>query len=436
MKSPRTTLGFILLGFLLVSSQTVAQGFHLVVTETPPVTGSGQPVDRFVLAGTGGVATPLPSIPAALTDDPSSLAFRSPWEMFVANRSGHSGNGSVSTFYFESSLDEYVAGPVITGNSLTDPHQLTFNPVDGELFVTNWTSGLVSRFLFTPEGLPVANGVIPAAPGPNQLGIAVRAADQQLFVSSYTSVERLTRNPDGSYTPVGNFTVPGATSLHYMTFRGDELYLCDVFSNTVARFLFDASGSPIPNGTVTSQTPISVAFSPDGNEMFVASHIDGGITRFTYDAGTDTWTQSGVISTPTLGGIATQVADSDGTYDIYGQGCPGSFGVVPGLIGVGSATPGSFLSIHVFHALPSSYGLMVLATQPSNFIFNGCSIHIGGLLVSTAWIPTDAAGNVAVGATLPPNLAPGVGYLQFFCVDNGAPNGAFSATNGLALSVP
>ena len=45
-------------------------------------------------------------------------------------------------------------------------------------------------------------------------------------------------------------------------------------------------------------------FSPDGQEMFVSNHRDGGLYRYRYDAENDQWIRFGdLIPTPMLGGV-------------------------------------------------------------------------------------------------------------------------------------
>lgn len=286
-------------------SAASAQDFQLIVAETPVGSGQFQPIERYYIPETGGDETRLSDIPPALTDDPVSVAFRSSLLLFVSNRSGHSGNGSISTFAFDPNYGDFTPLETITGNSLTDVAQLAFNPVDGELFAANFASGLLSRFTFDSGGAAVPHGTLAMPDAERQLGVAIRRADQQLFVSSYDEVRRFNRESDGSYSYISSFTIPGATSIHFMKFRGEELYVCDIATSAVYRFQFDVGGVPQPNGAVPTPSPIDVAFSPDGQEMYVASHLNGGVSRFLYDNGGDTWNYVTTIPTPSLGGLAT-----------------------------------------------------------------------------------------------------------------------------------
>jgi len=137
--------------------------------------------------------------------------------------------------------------------------------------------------------------------------VVVRPADQQLFVSRYEGVRRFRRNLDGSYAYISTFYVgPPGGQIHFLKIRHDELYVCELWSNSVYRYRFDAAGDPVFKDAIPSRRVIDVAFSPDGQEMFAANHYEGGITRYRYDAETDSWVQFGdVIPTRQLGGLAT-----------------------------------------------------------------------------------------------------------------------------------
>jgi hypothetical protein len=89
-----------------------------------------------------------------------------------------------------------------------------------------------------------------------------------------------------------------------MKFRNDELYLSAFQTDRVLRFSFDTQGNPIFKQAISATGALDMAFSPDGQEMFVTNHRNGGITRYRYDTDNDTWVPFGdVIPTPSLGGI-------------------------------------------------------------------------------------------------------------------------------------
>ncbi len=96
-----------------------------------------------------------------------------------------------------------------------------------------------------------------------------------------------------------------------MRIRSDgELYAADVWADRVYRYRFDALNNPVYVGSLASPSAIDVTFSPDAQEMFVSSHFSGGITRYSYDSGSDSWSSFAVLPTISLGGIAIyQVVD-------------------------------------------------------------------------------------------------------------------------------
>jgi hypothetical protein len=413
-----------------------AQTFQLVVTETPP--GSGhqqQPVLRYLVNGSGGAVTRLADVPRTQTSDPACPAFRSPLELFVGNRHGNQGPGSVSPFVLGSNAATAVPGPRLTGNALSGVHQIAFDPAGDELFCANQLGGAVSRFRFDALGAAIANGTVAMPDTLSDRGIAIRAADRQLFVSALTLIRRFRRNLDGSYTHLGNFTT-GTSSLHFLKFRGDELYAADYGAGVVHRFRFDANGAPVPNGGVTSPNAIDVAFSPDGAEMYVSSHGSGGIRRFTYNSGNDSWTPGATIAAPSLGGIAVSPLDASGSFDPYGNGCPGTGGRVPSLSAIGSAARGRALTLNVFDGPGGAAGALFASVSTGNLpLPGGCTLLLGFPLVQVGVLPLDPAGSARVGTTVPVTITPADVLFQFAALDAGSGNGVFTLTNGLRVRV-
>lgn len=151
-----------------------AQTFQVVACETPVGAGGGQPIERFSVAGTNGTATRIGDIPGASVNDPVALAFDYRYELFVANRDAHHGGSTISRFVFDPTFTSFTPNGTISGNGITDAVQLAFDPVTGELFQTNFTGGLVSRFLFDAQGDAITNGTLQMPDAQNQLGVAIR----------------------------------------------------------------------------------------------------------------------------------------------------------------------------------------------------------------------------------------------------------------------
>ena len=287
-----------------------AEAFQIIAAETPMGSGGGQGIRRYVVYETFGTFHQLQPIAGNLVDDPAGLAMKTPAELFVGNRAAHTGNSTIRRFHLTGS--QFSPADVISGNHVTDCHQLAFDPVSGELFQTNWRSGKLSRFVFDAAGTAVPNGVIQMPDSREQLGVAVRPADRQLFVSDYDFVRRFLPNPDGTYSFVGNFSVQAGEFYHFMKFRADELYLAAFGTNRILRFAFDSQGNPVLKDAIPATGAVDMAFSPDEQEMFATNHRNGGIMRYRYNQLADTWTQHGdVLPTPMMGGIVvTSIACS------------------------------------------------------------------------------------------------------------------------------
>jgi 6-phosphogluconolactonase (cycloisomerase 2 family) len=419
------------LAFSCLAPALTAQTFQLVMCETPPGSGGFQPVERFLVAGTNGALTRISDISPAFTNDPVCPVFDNAYELFVSNRAAHSGNGSISRFTFDTSFGTFNPNGSITGNFVTDPVQMAFNPVDGELFVTNWQGGKLSRFVFDAQRNAVANGTLTMPDGNPQLGVAVRALDQQLFVSHYGAVRRFSRNANGSYTHIGNFTLPGGSAIHFMSFRGDELYVAEYAQGSVHRFRFDAGGNPVANGTVNCSGALAVAFSPDRNEMFVARHSVGGFQRFLYQTATDSWTPMAIQTGPSAGGLATSVH----YFSVYGSGCAGTAGLTPTLQGLGVPQPGNTIHLRVQQGQPAGFGTLILSAFPGNVPIFGCTWWQDVIITNTPAFQLDANGRFTYSIAMPPNMIALDLYFQGFLLDLGAPNGFLSTTAGLRASV-
>lgn len=291
-----------MLALLTLPSLAMAVDFQLIATQTPPGGGgTWQSVLRYTIGGTGGSITPLADIPAAQVADPASPAFRTGAELFIGNRHGNSGVGSISRFILHPDGTFTKTGD-LTGNGVINVHQICFNPVTGELFAGTVNTG-ISRFVFDSDGNAIPHGF--HAIGSTR-GVMVGRDGETLYVTRASSeILRYHLNANGTITPLASMFPPGASNLHFMRVRFDgELYAADINANKVYRYRFDALNNPVYVGSVTSNGAIDVTFSPDGQEMFVSDHLGGGIDRFLYQSGTDTWTYTTTIPTTSLGGIA------------------------------------------------------------------------------------------------------------------------------------
>jgi hypothetical protein len=326
---PRSaTLAAALLGVLtpvIVQAQTP---FQLVVTVSPPGSQTNpanwQPVKRFAFNGTP-LETPasFPDLPTTQVFDPAGVAFRTSNDLFVGNRHGNAlGLGSISRFTLSPTGGTATYQGNFTTPGMIGVHELAFSPTTGELFAAAVGDG-VYRFTFDASGQPAAHGHFAA--GQETRGVLVHPGGQFVYTTVHTNeIRTWALGTGGAVTYVGPTIVPGASNLHFFAQspHGSELYVCDIDASRVYRYQMLPGGGLVFKSSISSLHAIDLAFSSDGNEMFVGNHYDGGITRFTYNAAADTWTEApgGFIATPSMGGFATYVRPPCGAADIGKQG--------------------------------------------------------------------------------------------------------------------
>jgi hypothetical protein len=118
-----------------------------------------------------------------------------------------------------------------------------------------------------------------------------------------------------------------------------------------------------------------------------------------------------------------------GVLDL-GSGLAGSAGV-PELTVSGDLCGGTAVDLNVVNGPTSSMGFMIIGLSQLNLPLFG-----GNLVPSpdmTIMLPTDAAGNVSISATVPNNLPSGtMVFLQYWVVDAGGPLG-FAASNAMQM---
>jgi len=309
--------------------------FLLAAAEAPPgwdpaYNGS---VLLFEYNGSGPLETlpTIPGRPATLLNDPVSAVFNATGELFIGNRHGNVGGGAGSiTRFMVDTLGNYVPNGSITGNGLDAVHGLAFSST-GELFAANFRSDTVSRFTFDGNGNAIPNGVITMNDGSYVLGLAF-SPDGELFANDYERIDRFIFDAAGQAVPNGSFTVP-VVNPAFLEFSPDgELFVASHDDDTILRYLFDAQGNPVSNGTITVKGPFDFAFSPIG-EMFVSSHgfwtpyyepDFGQISRFLFDADGSA-IPNGSFSTSSLGGLAitTRSVPEPGTLALLGLGLAG-----------------------------------------------------------------------------------------------------------------
>ncbi|MFF1635418.1 lactonase family protein [Leifsonia sp. NPDC058248] len=244
-----------------------------------------------------GTASSGGAEPANLTLDPSG-------RFLVA---GTYGGGSISVFALaaDGSLGERTAflqhvghGPDPTRQEAPHVHQLSFDPVTGDLAVVDLGLGELRFYAFGDDGsiaLRPDATVVAGAVGPrhlafhpdgrhaflvnelaNTLDVLRRSADRFEIVATAA-----TRSPDarGESAAAGVRVSAGGASV-FVTNRGDD---------TVAVFAFDGEASALrPAGTVDARgrAPRDLVVSPDGTRILVANQDSGDVTVFAFDEGT------------------------------------------------------------------------------------------------------------------------------------------------------
>ena len=125
-----------------------------------------------------------------------------------------------------------------------------------------------------------------------------------------------------------------------------------------------------------------------------------------------------------------------GAFTTYGDGCPGTGGLTPGLNGSGSASPGGTVSIDLSDGLGGSFSFLFLAGAPDKYDLGGCTINLGPTIGLPFVIPLDGLGQGNLTAGLPITLPVGTAFfMQAAVLDNNAGNGLWSLSNAMELLI-
>ncbi|MFN8439176.1 MAG: beta-propeller fold lactonase family protein [Caldilineaceae bacterium] len=314
--------------------------FVLVAPETIPGNDLNHitPVLTFQFDGIGPLK-PITGIAASLVQDPIFVVFGPNQELFVSNRHGNvgEGRGSISRFKLDPTRT-FILNGTITGNSLEAVAGLAFS-LGGELFAANLLNHTISRFIIDAQGNAIAHSFFVTDEEFNE-GLAF-AADGELFTTHSSSIIRSWRiDPATGEVHDSNrsISVAGSSRLHGIAFSANnELFVTDLDTNLIYRFLFDGSHNLVSNGSIpVAGGPIGLAFSPTG-ELFVTSHFAGGITRFTFDTQGNAVQNGSMLPTNQLGGAAIVTLPSapppvavpePGTLTLLGSGLLSLLGYV------------------------------------------------------------------------------------------------------------
>ncbi|MBU0753981.1 MAG: hypothetical protein KJ645_02505 [Planctomycetes bacterium] len=129
--------------------------------------------------------------------------------------------------------------------------------------------------------------------------------------------------------------------------------------------------------------------------------------------------------------------DQNGGFRIYGTGCAGSGGYVPGLYGEGFTTSEKMLSTVIVTGLGGAPGLLFFGSGYDTFPFKpGCEFQILPLLSCEVFITLQGlgagAGTFQIQVQLPPETPPGLITLQALFLDPEGSSG-FTISNPLEM---
>lgn len=266
-------------------------------------------IQQYNFASTGGVAVAGPGIASSVVHDPVGLRSMGT-TVFVGNRFGNQANlGSIQQFTFNGT--GLTFNQDITGNGLQRVHGVDVNPVSGELYGVNIFSAGVSRFL--PSGGSFnPNGMIS---GGDWRDVLASPSGNKLYTTELNNVIRIHDIVTNTNT---TFTVSGSNAMHQMAWHNGAIYVTSFNSGTVHRIDLDANGNPTGSSiVVNSPSAIGIAFSPDGQEMFVSGHTTNDINRYQFSG--NAWSLTGTINTGhNMGYLA--VVPEPGTMVLLGAG--------------------------------------------------------------------------------------------------------------------
>lgn len=212
-----------------------------------------------------------------LLRDPSGLAFRKESaEVFIGNRYGNSGPGSISRFTYSAATSALADNGKVEHPSLSAVVQVSFNPVSGDLFAASFLLNQVARFTFSAQGAATFAGVYKAGGG--VVGAICSPSGKTLYVTTRT---RQIDQFDVSTGKLLRSTTASADNLHLMAIVDDHLFVAG--GNAVTRFKFAGADREdlVEDGAMSAPKAIAVSFSPDGKVMFVAEHGGNQIGTFT-----------------------------------------------------------------------------------------------------------------------------------------------------------
>ncbi|MFM9872678.1 MAG: PEP-CTERM sorting domain-containing protein [Fimbriimonadaceae bacterium] len=307
---------FVTVGLLVLAVGAQAQ-FTLFASETTSGSLGGNTalyggVQRYDFATTGGAGTAGAGIAGSALHDAGGLRMVGN-QLYIGNRWGNqNGQGSVTRYNFNGSTLSFDTE--VTGNGMSAIHGIDVSSTTGELFTSGQNNG-TRRFLPSGGGF-TANG------GYNNgdlRDVLVSADGTKIYQTLINSVIRVTDLTTNTNT---DFAVAGSTAMHQMALNNGALYVTSFQSGTVHKIVLNGTLMPVSSSVVANvSSAIGIAFSPDGQEMFVSGHETNTISRFLVD-GNGGWSANGSFATGhNMGYLATYGAVPEpATLSLLGLG--------------------------------------------------------------------------------------------------------------------
>lgn len=226
---------------------------------------------------------------------------------------------------------------------------------------------------------------------------------------------------NGTATPIGTGT--GFGSIQGLCFGGGTLYAWDLREGLLT---VDTS-----TGNATDVNPNVVG--PSGQQFLTPVPGGGLIVGRNALSHVDPVTGT----TTLIGGSGYRDLRGCDFLDAgvpYGQGCPGTNGVVPVLAGNRPGSPGT-LTATVTDGLPNAPCAYALGVGRGSLpLPGGCTLLLQ-LPIDTLGVQLDANGSHTLSGPVPAGLSGNTFALQAVILDAGAPSGMLSATQGVEIVV-
>lgn len=303
---------------LTVTSTSALAQYSVIAAETIAGSLGGNTaayggLQRYDFTASGGTATAGTGVPASQLVDPVGLRFKG-GNLYVANRHGNTtGTGSVMGLAWDGSN---LGSPTLLATAASSAHQgmagVDLDP-NGDMFVATVNSG-TRRFRDNGSGYMDIGGTTSGA----VRDALVSPDGTKLYESRLNGTIVVTDILANGFGTTTTFAVAGSNTLHQMTWQGGSIFAASYNSSSVHQIMVDANYNMTSSSIVANYNgAIGIAFSTDGQEMYVASHTGNSIGRFMNNGGS--WVANGAIQTGhNMGYLAT--VPEPGTFALMGIG--------------------------------------------------------------------------------------------------------------------